>query len=1481
MTNADTRREESDAKNKNEFLEPSAIADVVNFSRCEFFTDLRFIDKNGNNGLEQIPYKDKLSEQTVSVVPVMGAIGDKYEREVYDELVQQAERVLLWEESEGSTYNPPVADEKVNNNPSEGDIIQSVKDAVRGDTDGPIVLLQAELGGDIGEFDVWGLADLIVIWPTNNHATIRAFDIKAGEEKPHHQVQAGIYGILLENILNNTPDINSNDYTMTTGIIDGETDTSTLSPKQLPQFSYESAREDITRLLKQDGVIDKTFAQTGTPHHDLGKAAQESEYTQVYYMNALEERDIRLLGLTVGGQNAFRHHGLNKIEDVAELVARPQDKPRPYNDFPPIRGEHEEKVRQLNENPSVKERVQLIAQRAQNILGTLYPSHPYARSNPAGWEKWLQGSGQSQLPDDNPNSNYWGWDNIEIAAGGMIKVFIDLQIDYFEERVLMINAAIDCEAANMGSETVSAVIDEIPDDEDEYAKKERELMSNFVADLHGTLCRFDTAVDGETSPHFYFYTDGEEEHFKNAINRNSDKPFFDLFNRLLDLRGGLLAHSDVEQLMTSTLRPVIQKHIGLTEPGTSIPKVLHEIGWKDITDYWTHTRSDGNQVNVKNAFSFEFTSRRTPYTYDDQGTLSFDITDTDEPDGFCTTLPRFDAQLPLEYFWGAEGIDTYELDWIPDQDDDPQMYAFAQNFKYVSNDNTLRITKEDLEALGKRLATAMMDIEDKLGYCSTPVDKDEVKKKPINMDLIELDQMLDKPGDNTLKDGVIDYLDIEHATEREEIEALHKTPVRERILMGRTVPVEVTNVDGGNDLIEARLAYDTLQFDNPQFIEQACRVGSGERVLATQLRKQGGEYRIEDDEFWKTQKAPVLEVRHLDSSQTPNVLLNADVYDGGDRGYEDWNYSVKTSDSDEYGKPIRSGDLLVLDVKQMTIGRQRARTALSNSQSNGTYHLFDEVRRGGIPDERLKTDFYDTDGVEDFIEELAEANTDQNELVNPNEKQREFITKTDSRISLLQGPPGTGKTKGALAPTLLSRAHTRTDDFAHFRGLVTAPTHTAIDEVMEEVAVLLNECRKYDVGKVGNTSLVRITGSNPDPEYKIPGVTYVNYNDNESVAEFKSNNKVWNAIQSPEAMQLEPKPVIAFSTPQGALRFAKKATNQGKTEDAFANAPNLFDCIAVDEASMFTLPQLFMVGAFIEPKTSQYIFAGDHRQMPPVQHHEWKDERRFSVTETVPYLSALNYCRFLRGDTVERVERHEHATAESPEAPIAYTGLERTYRSHDTVTEFLREWVYAKDGINYHSEEDAVIDVDCTLETPELEAALTSAPLVLIAHDNRAFQQMNPTEADIAEEIVGAIPTSEEVGIVTPHNAQKALLRSRCENVENDVTVDTVERFQGGEKDAILISATVSDPEYLDSESDFILNPNRLNVALSRMKKKLVVIAPESLFEMIPGDKDEYEDAQIWKGLYQTAATGGPDATGTIEQNGNTTEFNVFTHYNE
>jgi superfamily I DNA and/or RNA helicase len=157
---------------------------------------------------------------------------------------------------------------------------------------------------------------------------------------------------------------------------------------------------------------------------------------------------------------------------------------------------------------------------------------------------------------------------------------------------------------------------------------------------------------------------------------------------------------------------------------------------------------------------------------------------------------------------------------------------------------------------------------------------------------------------------------------------------------------------------------------------------------------------------------------------------------------------------------------------------------------------------------------------------------------------------------------------------------------------------------------------------------------------------------------------------------------------------------------------------------------------------------------------------------------------------------------------------------------------------------------------------------VLVVHDEAESFQSNLTEAAIVNALVRNAPT-DKIGIITPHNAQKGLLKNLLPEGCKDLRVDTVERYQGGEADFIIISSCVSDPDYVRTESEFLLNLNRINVAISRMKKKLVIVASRSIFEFMPQDARDYDKALLWRGISETVgftADSTPDWAGTLSE---------------
>ncbi|MBF0203247.1 MAG: hypothetical protein HQK67_02800, partial [Desulfamplus sp.] len=77
--------------------------------------------------------------------------------------------------------------------------------------------------------------------------------------------------------------------------------------------------------------------------------------------------------------------------------------------------------------------------------------------------------------------------------------------------------------------------------------------------------------------------------------------------------------------------------------------------------------------------------------------------------------------------------------------------------------------------------------------------------------------------------------------------------------------------------------------------------------------------------------------------------------------------------------------------------------------------------------------------------------------------------------------------------------------------------------------------------------------------------------------------------------------------------------------------------------------------------------------------------------------------------------------------------------------------------------------------------------------------------------------------------------------------VDTVERVQGAERNVIIFGITSSDPDHILSE--FLNSPNRLNVAMTRAKHKLVIIGSRAFFSAIPDNEEMLAKNSCFKAL--------------------------------
>jgi len=229
-----------------------------------------------------------------------------------------------------------------------------------------------------------------------------------------------------------------------------------------------------------------------------------------------------------------------------------------------------------------------------------------------------------------------------------------------------------------------------------------------------------------------------------------------------------------------------------------------------------------------------------------------------------------------------------------------------------------------------------------------------------------------------------------------------------------------------------------------------------------------------------------------------------------------------------------------------------------------------------------------------------------------------------------------------------------------------------------------------------------------------------------------------------------------------------------------------FDVAVVDEAGQLTEPGTLAATTLAD----RFVLVGDHQQLPPVVQSE--DET----------LSTSLFERL--------IDAH-------PEAGVM---LDRQYRMAQHIQAFASREFY--DGqLRPATGEVAAQRLDdlggvSMADLPEI----LQDRVAFVAPDGSQVGNTNPAEADRIAEIVASyrsagVPAN-DIGVIAPYRAQVAEISKRLP----DVTVDTVDRFQGSSKEVIVISfvatGTLDSPIFEDYR--------RINVALTRAKKALVLV---------------------------------------------------------
>lgn len=272
-----------------------------------------------------------------------------------------------------------------------------------------------------------------------------------------------------------------------------------------------------------------------------------------------------------------------------------------------------------------------------------------------------------------------------------------------------------------------------------------------------------------------------------------------------------------------------------------------------------------------------------------------------------------------------------------------------------------------------------------------------------------------------------------------------------------------------------------------------------------------------------------------------------------------------------------------------------------------------------------------------------------------------------------------------------------------------------------------------------------------------------------------------------------------------------------------------FDTVIFDEASQITLP-LAIMGMLT---ARHFIFIGDHRQLPPVlATHYGSEALRDSV------FAALVDQGF---DTM----------------------LEETYRLNAELAAWPSTQFY--DGRLQPATAEIAQRRVCYPRQPARLGHILNPeePLVFVDLQHRNATTRNDAEASLAVDLITSlldcgVPAS-EIGVVTPYRAQsraiRGLLRQALPDdraIRQTLVVDTVERMQGQERDIVIVSLTSSNPSFASQIADFLFQPERLNVAITRPRSKLIILGSRYLLDAQPADEDHQEWVELLRNLLES-----------------------------
>lgn len=487
-----------------------------------------------------------------------------------------------------------------------------------------------------------------------------------------------------------------------------------------------------------------------------------------------------------------------------------------------------------------------------------------------------------------------------------------------------------------------------------------------------------------------------------------------------------------------------------------------------------------------------------------------------------------------------------------------------------------------------------------------------------------------------------------------------------------------------------------------------------------------------------------------------------------------------------------------LDLSADEISRQRQMDALNQARAqngNRLAHLRDVLLGGQAPA---------ADSLKDI--DFLNSSLDQS--------QRDAISFALFRrdVAIVHGPPGTGKTTALVE--LIRQASRRGE-----RVLACAPSNMAVDNLLERLL-----CAGEKAIRLGHPARVAPALRQQSLDLLVEAhqdTRLARKLARDAFALLRQAKKWTRAKPEPGArgdMRREAREMLAdarrmeHQAVEHILDTADVvcATLTGLNGELFGR--RTFDLAVIDEAAQATEPACWPAIM----RCNRLVLGGDHCQLPPTILSREAQEQGLGVSlmERVVGLYGARVTRRLD------VQYRMNAAIMAFPSTAFYAG---TLRAHSSVAG--------------HTLADLA-----TISAPPL----TDAPLEFIDTAGADYDEepepggesrRNRREADLVcrkvRALLGAGIASECIAVITPYAAQVRMLRERLSIP--GLEIDSVDGFQGREKEAVIISLVRSNPE---GEIGFLSDVRRMNVAMTRARRKLLIIGNSATLSNHPFYRD-------------------------------------------